>query len=54
MKAIKFSNSLKDAGITLWLAKEGEPTVVIRKGPDGPEEPVTAVKVRRGTIILEH
>jgi len=55
MKAIKFSNALKEAGrLSYMTSGHHEPDVVVRKGPDGHEVPLRKVKFRRGKIILEY
>ena len=59
MKARRFSDQLKDAGVMLAATKAPEPSVVMRAGPDGEEVAVRHVKVRhdhvrkKSYIILE-
>lgn len=58
MKALRFSNQLKDAGIGLAMVGASEPTVVVRHGLTGAEIPLAAVKFRKdrngeSKIILE-
>jgi len=53
MKAVKFSNGLKEAGYASFMSNGPEPDVVVRQGPEGEEIELKHVKFRKGRIILE-